>query len=343
MMGYAEDDPFPDTAEFGYSNIHPDDLAHASAEIGRAVRGEKSDFDLEYRVRRKDGGYVWVQGRGMVVDRAPDGTARRLIGTHVDITRRMADTEALAVAKEAAEQASRAKSAFLATMSHELRTPLNAVIGFSDVLLSGAPGPINEEQRKQLEIIHRSGKQQLALVQEILDHSRIEAGRIELRPQPMSVVPLLEETLDHLRPDAVQRGLELRFAECPAGLVVHADPLRLRQVLRNLVDNAIKFTDFGTIEVRVVSRGGTARFEIEDSGIGIPPEAHERLFDAFERVQVNGRTASGTGLGLAISRRLVEAMGGGIGIESAPGKGSTFWFTVPLASAPADADAPAGG
>ena len=211
------------------------------------------------------------------------------------------------------------------------------------MLLSGAPGPLNEEQRKQLEIIHRSGKQQLALVQEILDHSRIEAGRLELRPQAMQVAPLLEETLDHLRPEAAQRGLALSMARCPAGLAVQADPQRLRQVLRNLVDNAIKFTDAGAIEVRATSLDGMARFEIVDSGIGIPPEAHGRLFDAFERVEVNGRTASGTGLGLAISRRLVEAMGGDIGIESAAGQGSTFWFTVPLASAaPARADARAG-
>jgi signal transduction histidine kinase len=241
-------------------------------------------------------------------------------------------TAELEKARDEAESASRAKTAFLATVSHELRTPLNAIIGFSSILLQD---DVEAEQRKQLSIINRSGLQLLDLIKEILDITSIEAGHLSMQIEPVPLRRVLEEQCELLQAPARETGLYVTLLECDEALVASADQGRLSQVVRNLLSNAVKFTDRGGVTVRCRRDGQWARIEVEDTGIGISPEHHASLFVAFQRADKSRSNRPGTGLGLAISRRLVEAMGGEIGFESEVDRGSRFWFTVPLAAASA--------
>jgi PAS domain S-box-containing protein len=241
-------------------------------------------------------------------------------------------TRELVSARDVAEASNRIKDIFLATMSHELRTPLNSIIGFSDVLLSGIAGELNPEQQTQLGIINKSGQQLLALISDVLDISKIEAGQLTLHPVPLALVDLLQEQERMFDLQARERGLELRFDYPASPVQVFADPQRVRQVVGNLLSNALKYTDRGEAGLAVDVLDGMARITVFDSGIGIAAEDQDSLFKPFRRIAPkNGGTRDGTGLGLAISRRLVEAMGGRIGLTSEPGRGSRFWFTLPLA------------
>jgi signal transduction histidine kinase len=240
-------------------------------------------------------------------------------------------TRELVVARDEAESASRAKSVFLATVSHELRTPLNAIIGFSSVLLQDRP---SDEQRKHLSVIHHSGLQLLDLIKEILDLTNIEAGRLAMHLESIPLDQLLKEQCEASYTQTRDSGLTLRHDPCLDEVIVRADRGRLQQIVRNLLSNAIKFTDEGGVVVRCVTHGRMARIEIEDTGIGIPPGQVRALFNPFQRgAGSDARQRSGTGLGLAISRRLVEAMGGEIGVASEVGRGSLFWFTLPRTKA----------
>jgi signal transduction histidine kinase len=261
--------------------------------------------------------------------------AAAFYGYLVDRTRR---EQELGVAARTAAQA---KSTFLSTMSHEIRTPLNGVIGWSSLLLDT---PLTSEQREYADGVRRSGETLVALINDILDFSKIEAGRVELESIPLDVRELVGDVLDLLAEPARAKGLELAGrvdAAVPTGL--RGDPGRLRQVLVNLVGNAVKFTARGEVvlRVRAVSAGGrlvTVRFDVADTGIGITPEQRERIFSAFSQGdQSTARRFGGTGLGLAISKQLVALMGGDIGVQSEPGSGSTFWFTARFARGAASA------
>ena len=238
-------------------------------------------------------------------------------------------TRELEQALDLAQSADRAKGTFLATASHELRTPLNAIIGFSSAILDGALGPVPEPQRKPLTAIRRAGEQLLDMVRDILDMTSIEAGDLRLHPVAVPLETLLDEQVAALEARAFARGLELRRAGCDPALMVHVDPVRAAQVLRSLLSNAVTFTDEGHVEVRALVEGSMVKVEVEDTGIGIPPDQQHKLFKPFQRIEGQpGPLRQRTGLGLAIASRIIEESGGAIGARSRAGQGSTFWFTL---------------
>ena len=252
---------------------------------------------------------------------------RRLEATNQELLR----------AKEEAERGSRFKDQFLSTMSHELRTPLNAVLGFSDLLIDESYGPLNDRQRRYVEHIHTGGKHLLTLISDILDLSKIEAGRMELTNESLRVEAIFGEVLSVMRPLADKKSQSLSKNSQP-GLVVRADSVRFKQVLMNLLGNAIKFTPKdGSIELRAHLAGGRVRVEVRDNGPGILSAEQQRIFDAFYRLRESGKKTEGTGLGLAITHRLVELHGGELTLDSELGKGSCFYFSLPVAVAIQDA------
>ncbi|HEY4356306.1 MAG TPA: response regulator [Acidobacteriaceae bacterium] len=232
------------------------------------------------------------------------------------------------------QRASHFKDQFLSTMSHELRTPLNAVLGFSELLADARQGALTDRQRRYVNHIHVSGQHLLRLINDILDLSRIEAGRLQLTPEDVPLRMALAEVSDALQPLLDKRSHQLTHSAAPE-LVARADATRLRQILMNLIGNAIKFTpEGGKIEVSASQAGEFVRIDVRDSGPGIPPEEKQRIFEAFHRLQQSDKAAEGTGLGLAITRSLVELHGGTLDLESELGCGSCFFFTLPSGSMP---------
>jgi PAS domain S-box-containing protein len=294
----------------------------------RLLAGEKFSYDARAITRSGTAIDIQVSVAPLLDD------ANRCIGSIAvarDVTQHKRSEEALRLAREAAESASQAKSSFLARMSHEIRTPMNGVLGMTELLLeTGLTGT----QRKYAETVQRSGQNLLGIINDLLDFSKIEAGKLELDNVDMDLRRTSEDVVDLLAERAHVKGLELACS-IPANLVTHVkgDPLRLGQVLTNLVGNAIKFTEQGSVVIRVASvedsaKKVTMRFEVSDTGVGISPDAQSRIFDEFS--QADGSTTrkhGGSGLGLAISKQLVEMMGGSITVESTLGAGSTFSFT----------------
>src|SRR6266852_5123895 len=251
-------------------------------------------------------------------------------GVLSDITERKRTEELILHAKEEAERANKFKDQFLSTMSHELRTPLNAVLGFSDLLADERYGPLNDRQRRYIDHIHTGGKHLLKLISDILDLSKIEAGRMELAREDVSVAFAFSEVISALYPLAEKKSQAL-LQQAESNLHVHADAMRFKQVLMNLVGNAIKFTpEGGRIELTARHMDDQVRMEVRDNGPGIAPEEQQRIFEAFFRLAQTGSATEGTGLGLAITARLVELHGSKLDIESGPGKGTCFHFSLPL-------------
>jgi two-component system sensor histidine kinase/response regulator len=331
-LGYAPSESTFDPAD-PHQFVHPDDRQHVERTTAAYLSGETKDYEMEYRLRHKDGSYRWVLARG-VAERDDAGKPRRVTGSIVDITHIKEAEAALREAKEMAEAANRAKDEFLANVSHEIRTPMNAILGMTELALDT---PLTVDQRQYLKTVKSAADNLLGIIDDLLDFSKIEAGKLELDLAEFSVREVLSDTIQALAVRAHRKGLELVSDVAPdVPDVLFGDASRLRQVLLNLVGNAIKFTQDGEVVVRVeVNPEPVAPaevgllFTVRDTGIGIPRDKQEKIFRAFEQEDMSTtRKYGGTGLGLTIAARLVARMEGKISVVSAPGRGSTFAVTA---------------
>ena len=323
---------------------HPEDRERLRQQMEQIRSGKLANFQMEKRYLTKSARVIWVNLEMSILS-DPAGKPRFLLGLAKDITERKQFEAELQAAKSAAESASQAKSNFLAAMSHEIRTPMNGVIGMTELVLDTS---LNTEQREHLSIVKSSAESLLTILNDILDFSKIEAGKLDLDPIPFALRECVRDALQTVQVRAQQKdiGLDWDVQEDTPNLLI-GDPGRLRQVLINLVGNAIKFTEQGKVSVRVEATptsevGAKLHFLIRDTGIGIPPEKQKEIFEPF--AQADGSTTrkyGGTGLGLSICVRLVQLMGGRLWVESEPGLGSTFHFTAQLGIQPVPKDLPA--
>jgi PAS domain S-box-containing protein len=348
LLGYAPGTFNPNFAGF-VERVYPGDRALVRRRIEETLRGE-TYIDLDYRIVQPDGSIRWVTSRARAFY-DDTGKPARMVGVIMDITElKRAEEELrkhrehleelvaertaeLAVAKDQAEEAGRLKSAFLATMSHELRTPLNSIIGFTGIMLQGLAGPLNEEQQKQLTMVKNSARHLLNLINELLDLSKIESGQVELRLESFDMRVLIDKTVQALVPLAEKKQLQLITDVAPEVDQVISDRRRVEQILINLVNNAIKFTEQGQVRIECRSDDGRLLTSVVDTGIGIKPEDMPKLFTSFQQLDSTlARKHEGTGLGLAICKKLVGLLGGEIWAESAWEGGSKFTFVLPFTS-----------
>ena len=321
-VGEEEGTPLPEIIGI-HSHFHPEDRAVMIDFLDKVIKGESSKLSRDVRIRRADGNYTWTRVNVLVRNYQLQDNIIEMLCINFDITE-LKETERMLIgAKEKAEEADRLKSAFLANMSHEIRTPLNAIVGFSSLLEEAEDA---EEKHLYATIIEENNKLLLQLISDILDLSKIEAGTFDIIPEQVDAQQLCNELLQSMQVRATEQVEILLAPELPE-LTFTSDKNRLYQVLLNFVTNALKFTSEGSIVIDYRINGNEVRFSVQDTGMGIEPEKQEAIFARF--VKLNNFIA-GTGLGLPICQSIVTQLGGKIGVESEPGKGSCFWFTHPI-------------
>ena len=331
MLGYEEseiEDSFGEWEKL----VHPDDKQRSFEEILKHVKNQTENYVLEHRLLQKNGSYKWILARGKIIERDEFENPIRFIGTHTDIDPIKRTEEDLKAAQAKSEQAAEAKSQFLSTISHEIRTPLNAVIGFSNLLQR--EGNIAQDS-EYLQNIQTSAGHLLSLVNNVLDISKIESGKVEFEKREFDLEKLIDENLAMLSLRAKEKAIELRRGYVPSlQYSIIGDPLRLTQVLNNLIGNAVKFTDKGFVNIDIIVLSDTEKsielkFLIKDTGTGIAKSKLDSVFESFAQANTDiARRYGGTGLGLTISKLLVNLQGGEIGVDSKIHEGSTFYFNL---------------
>ncbi len=334
LLGQPVEILVPEAVRSGHAQHRTDYWGHPATRpmgSGLALYGKRKDgsnFPVEISlspVKSEDGFRVTAVIRDITERRQTEAQIREMQQTY---------TRELESRNREVERANQLKSEFLASMSHELRTPLHTIIGFSELLAEELEGPLNAKQKRFIDHIHTDSQHLLALINDILDISKIESGRLELRREAFDIAGVLEETLSSVRPQAAMKSIAIETAVAVPD-AVFADRLRVKQILFNLLTNAVKFTpEGGNIQVKGGMQGDFLEMSIRDTGVGIPKEQHEAVFDKFYQVGSTTKgVREGTGLGLAITRTLVEEHGGRISLESEPGKGSRFTFTIAVGQA----------
>jgi PAS domain S-box-containing protein len=328
MLGYDPHE-LPDTNDTWSGLLHPEDRPFVVSDELSLGRGWDS-FHMEFRMRRRDGSWLWIEATGLFYRNA-DGRVVRSLGFHADIEARKQAEQTLRSAKEQADAANRAKSEFLSTMSHELRTPLNSIIGFSSILESGGAGELPEEAQRQAGFVRQSGQQLLAMVNGLLDSAAVEAGVAAPQIAPFELDDLLDDVTATMQPKAEAAGLEFSVMRPATAVTMVSDCGKVRQVIFNLVENALKFTEEGSVTVAVTTDGDTVTFAVTDTGVGIAAEDLPWIMEPFHQLdQPMVAKSRGFGLGLAISSQFAELLGGDITVRSEPDHGSTFTLRLPM-------------
>ena len=321
-VGEEEGTPLPEIIGI-HSHFHPEDRAVMLDFLAKVVKGESTKLCRDVRIRRADGSYTWTRVNVLVRNYRPQDNVIEMLCINFDITQLKETEQMLIKAKEKAEEADRLKSAFLANMSHEIRTPLNAIVGFSSMLEEAED---QEEKHQYITIIEDNNKLLLQLISDILDLSKIEAGTFDIIPERVNAKQLCNDLFQAMQMKTSPQ-VELRLKDNLPELTFTSDKNRLYQVLLNFVTNALKFTSEGNITIDYQIDGNEVKFSVQDTGMGIKPEKQEAIFTRF--VKLNS-FIPGTGLGLPICQSIVTQLGGKIGVESEPGRGSCFWFTHPI-------------
>jgi PAS domain S-box-containing protein len=319
---------FPNNIDAWTNGLHPEDKQMALDECNAALNGEK-EFDTSFRVIHPNGTVLYLKATGSVI-RDVDGKPLRMIGINRDITEANLAEEQLLIAKEKAEESDRLKSTFLANMSHEIRTPLNSIIGFSELL--DDPDFEQEQKAEFTKTIIENGNNLLVIINDIMDLSMMESNQLKIRKEEFPVIKILNDLENEYKTKANNKRIDFTISmpEHVEDIRIENDFYRIKQIFNNLIGNALKFTPKGFIEIGCFLDETKITFYVKDTGIGIPAEYHDKIFDRFRQVdETKSRKYGGNGLGLSISRNLVKILGGELLVESDTGKGSTFFFSLP--------------